>query len=235
MTTISCEAGQFKKFIEAITSLNSECRLHFSKDGITTRLVDTANVAMIGITYPKSAMKMYKFSEKCPEQVGMDWTKTTKILSATRPNTPLTVKFTKDRMHISYSEISGSVKYIDSNAIRKDPNPPTIVLKGKVAFEGNLLSKFNKVIIGDKIILTIKNGLANIETQYVEDNVKMLLAQDVKGEFRSIYSWDYLKDMAKVLNGTYVDCSFDTDHPLSLTSTIKGIEIRYLLAPRIEA
>lgn len=236
MTTISCEAGQFKKFIESIRAISEESRLHLDKEGINSIVVDQANVAMVDIKYPSSAMKMYKFNEKCPITIGIDWSKFPKLLSAAKENTPVTVNFTKDRVTISYAEIKACVKYGEEFTIRKDPNPPVMKLNGELSFDGDMLLKFGKVNVSDKVKISTKNGIASIESYGdPENHVKAVLALDIKGTFKSLYSWDYLKEISKVLKGAYISCKFDTDHPIWMTSTIKGIQVDYLLAPRIES
>lgn len=236
MTIISCEAGQFKKFIEAIRAITEESRLHFDKEGIISKVVDGANVAMVSVKYPASAMKMYKFNEKCPDTIGVDWRKFPKLLSAAKENTPVIVTFTKDRVKINYAGIKACVKYEDVNSLKKDPDAPTIKLTGKFAFDGSLLMEFDKINVSDKVKISINNGIVNIESWgNMIEHVKMILGQDEHGTFKSLYSWDYLKPIGKVLNGAYVSCKFDSDHPILMGSTIKGVQVEYLLAPRIES
>ncbi|MDD5541035.1 MAG: hypothetical protein PHG61_10135 [Candidatus Marinimicrobia bacterium] len=238
MTTISCEAGQLKKFIDSIRTMDDECRLHFSADGISTSLVNRENVAMVLVNYPASAMKMYKFNKTCPEKVAVNWSKFPKLLSEANEHTPVTVNFTKDRVTISYGQIKACVKYIEEMSVKKDAIPlPKMILNGAFEVDGTTLARFNRVLVSDKVKLAVKNGIVTIESyENSDEHVKKILATDAKkGEFKSLYSWDYLKEISKVLNGAYVAVNFDTDHPLKMESTVNGIQVTYLLAPRIES
>ena len=53
MLKATIDADMFREFIDAISALVPECRLHTDENGISTRAVDTANVAMIGIDAEK--------------------------------------------------------------------------------------------------------------------------------------------------------------------------------------
>ena len=53
MLKATIDADMFREFIDAISALVPECRLHTDENGLSTRAVDTANVAMIGIESEK--------------------------------------------------------------------------------------------------------------------------------------------------------------------------------------
>ena len=237
MTKIKCEAGQIKKFIQAIRTMNSESRLHLTSEGISLNMVDTANVGMLLINLKGSAMKSYKFSEKTPDTVGMDWTHVSKILQATKAQTPLELEFKDKSLKFSYDEIEGEIKYLDVDGIRKEPNPPTISLSPTFEFDGSLINKMGKTLLADKLEITVKDKI--VECTCERDDIghsRMIWSRHGHGaNARSLYSWDYFKEFGKVLDKAYVTASFAEDHPIKLCSTIQGIEITFLLAPRIEA
>lgn len=58
MLKATIDADIFKEAIDAISALIPECRLHTDDDGISTRAVDTANVAMIGLTLKKRSVRL---------------------------------------------------------------------------------------------------------------------------------------------------------------------------------
>jgi len=238
MTKIKCEAGQIKKFIQAIRTMNSESRLHLTSEGISLNMVDTANVGMLLINLKGSAMKSYKFSLKTPETVGMDWAKVSKVLQATKAQTPLELEFKKESLLFSYEEIDGEIKYLDIDTTRKEPNPPNgMALTTTFEFDGSLINKIGKTLLGDKLELTVKDKIVECkcEGQY-GNHTRIILSRHGQGaDARSLYSWEYFKEFGKVLDKSYVTANFAVDHPIKLCSTIQGIEITFLLAPRIEA
>jgi proliferating cell nuclear antigen len=237
VTKIKCEAGQFKKFIQAIRVMHSESRLYITTDGISLKLVDTANVGMLLLSLKSSAMKGYKFNEKTPELVALDWVNVSKILQATKAQTPLELEFKEKALVISYEEIDGQITYINPADLRKEPNPPTLALSTTFDFDGSLINKFGKTLLGDKLEITVKNKIVECLCEGSDKNhSKILLSRNGnEKDARSLYSWEYFKEFGKVLDKTYVTASFSDDHPITLKATVQGIDIEYLLAPRIEA
>lgn len=236
MTTIVCEAGQFQKFIAMIRTINDECRIHVSEEGLKTILVDVANVGMGKFHLKASALNGYKFSEKSqPEAIGFDLPKIAKVISIAKKTTPLTITLKKDRIHFSYDEVEACVKYLDINTIRKDPNPPNIDLDTTFTFDGSLFQRMNRIIPGDKVVVIVKNKIATFSSSYDEASTKTLASISGDGDARAIYSWDLLKDLRTVLYGTLVAVEFKTDHPIWFKTDKQGIVAEFLFAPRIEA
>lgn len=236
MTTIVCEAGQFQKFIAMIRTINEECRVHVSEDGLKTGLVDVANIGMGNIHLKPSALNGFKFAEKNhPESIGFDLPKIAKVISIAKKNTPLTIHLKKDRIHLSYDEVEACVKYLDVNSIRKDPNPSTISLDTTFTFDGSLFQRLNRILPGDKVVVIVKNKIATFRSSYDDVSTKTLASISANGDARAIYSWDLLKDLRTVLNGTLVSVEYKTDHPIRLKTDKQGIVADFLFAPRIEA
>ncbi len=239
MTTIVCEAGQFQKFIAMIRTTNDECRIHVSEDGLKTRLVDTGNFGMVSVHLKSSACMGFKYNAKAhSEAIGFDLLNISRLISAAKKTTPLTIKLLKNRISISYDEIEACILYRDINTIRKDPNPPNIVLDTTFTFDGSLLKKVAKVIPSGtgKVVVVVENKIVTFRADNDESNIKVLASISGEGEARSIYSWDdllkYLKD---VLYGTCVTARFRSDHPIELKTETQGIVAEFLFAPRIEA
>ena len=151
---------------------------------------------------------------------------------------------------------------LKEETIRKDPNSPAITLKSGFTCDGDDL--YNGVrlcsVFGERCrIQTAKNGTVYLsgkeETRQnrielspgatVPRNIgsascrirenRIELSPGATVPAQSLYSIDYLKDIAKALAGSSVTVRFDTDFPISLSAeVIPGISVRYLLAPRIE-
>ncbi len=72
MLKATIDADMFREAIDAISALIPECRLHTDETGISTRAVDTANVAMIALTLKKEAFDSFKATNS---QLGIDMMK----------------------------------------------------------------------------------------------------------------------------------------------------------------
>ena len=69
MLKATIDADIFREAIDAISALIPECRLHTDETGISTRAVDTANVAMVALTLKKEAFDTFKATKS---QLGID-------------------------------------------------------------------------------------------------------------------------------------------------------------------
>ncbi len=77
MLKASIDADIFREAIEVVSALVTECRLHADANGIRTRAVDTANVAMVSLDLGKDGFSAFSATT---EEVGLDITKMKNIL-----------------------------------------------------------------------------------------------------------------------------------------------------------
>jgi proliferating cell nuclear antigen len=151
------------------------------------------------------------------------------------------------KMSISAHGYHYSITLLDTNTIRKDPNPPTINLPGKIVITGDDFNNAMKAaaVISDKIALGInpkdqtfyliaEGDTDTIRREFGKDELKSLTPV----EARSLFSLDYLKDMGKVMSkAAEIEIYLGIDHPVRFSFIIAGGNghVEYLLAPRIEA
>jgi len=246
MLKATIDADVFREFIDAISALVPECRMHTSESGISTRAVDTANVAMVGLELKKEAFESYKATNS---QLGIDLSKMKNIFNMAGKGDIISLELADNaqKMSVSVHGYHYSVTLLDTNTIRKDPNPPTINLPGKVVISGEDFNNAMKAaaVISDKIALGInpKDQVFYLVAEGDTDNIKREFSRDeLKGitasEARSLFSLDYLKDMGKVMSrAPEVEIFLGIDHPVRFSFDIAGGKghVEYLLAPRIEA
>ncbi len=132
MLKATIDADILKESIDAISALVTECRLHTDENGISTRAVDTANVAMISLLLKKEAFSSFAATRS---ELGIDIAKMKNIFGMMAKNDLITLELTDDihKLQVSFQGYKYSITLLDENTIRKDPNPPTIELPGKVA------------------------------------------------------------------------------------------------------
>ena len=63
MLRATIDADVFREAVDAIAALVSECRLHVDSEGMRTRAVDTANVAMVSLELGPDAFEVFEASE----------------------------------------------------------------------------------------------------------------------------------------------------------------------------
>ncbi|MDD1717283.1 MAG: DNA polymerase sliding clamp [Methanoregulaceae archaeon] len=246
MLKATIDADILKESIDAISALVTECRLHTDEGGISARAVDTANVAMISLSLKKEAFASYAATTS---ELGIDIAKMKNIFGMMSKDDILTLDLPDEghKMQISFQGYKYSITLLDANTIRKDPNPPTIELPGKVVLSGNDLNSAIKAaaVVSDKIALGIdqesgvfymiaEGDTDHIRREFGKNEVKFTNLVDV----RSLFSLDYLKDMGKVMSRSEsVEVQLGNDHPVKFSFDIAGGKghVEYLLAPRIEA
>jgi proliferating cell nuclear antigen len=246
MLKATIDADIFREAIDAISALVPECRLHTADNGISTRAVDTANVAMISLELKKEAFDSYKATKS---QVGVDISKMKNIFNMMGKGDLISLELPENaqKMQLSVHGYHYSITLLDTNTIRKDPNPPTISLPGKLTISGDDLNNAIKAaaVISDKIAIGInpkdetfymiaEGDTDNIRREFGKDELKSL----TPNEARSLFSLDYLKDMGKVMSrAAEVEIFLGLDHPVRFSFDIANGNghVEYLLAPRIEA
>jgi len=246
MLKATIDADIFRETIDAISALVPECRLHTAEDGISTRAVDTANVAMIAITLKKEAFDSFKANAS---EIGVDISKMKNIFNMASKGDLISIELPDNaqKMAVSVHGYHYSITLLDTNTIRKDPNSPTINLPGKVVIAGDDLNNAIKAaaVISDKMALGINTkdqtffmiadgDTDNIRREFSKDELKSITAM----EARSLFSLDYLKDMGRVMSkAAEVEICLGIDHPVKFSFDIAGGNghVDYLLAPRIEA
>ncbi|MCX6681795.1 MAG: DNA polymerase sliding clamp [Methanoregula sp.] len=246
MLKATIDAEIFREAIDAISALVPECRLHTADNGISTRAVDTANVAMVSLELKKEAFDSFKATKS---QLGVDISKMKNIFNMMGKGDLISLELPENAQKIQLS-VHGylySITLLDTNTIRKDPNPPTISLPGKLTISGDDLNNAIKAaaVISDKIAIGInpkeqtffmdaEGDTDHIRREFGKDELKSLSPN----EARSLFSLDYLKDMGKVMSrAAEVEVFLGIDHPVRFSFDIAGGNghVEYLLAPRIEA
>jgi proliferating cell nuclear antigen len=246
MLKATIDADILKEAIDAISALVTECRLHTDESGLYTRVVDTANVAMVSLLLKKEAFESFSATRTA---LGLDIAKMKNIFGMMTKDELLSLDLPDEaqKMQVSFQGYRYSLTLLDENTIRKDPNPPTIELPAKVALSGAELNSAIKAaaVVSDKIALGIDPG-SQIFYMAAEGDTDHIRREFRKNEInfitlveaRSLFSLDYLKDMGKVMSrAEEVEIHIGTDHPVKFSFHIANGNghVEYLLAPRIEA
>ncbi len=236
----------FKESIDVMAAMVTECRMHISPGGFSTRAVDTANVAMVSLELSSGAFSSFDATES---DIGLDINKMKNIVAMMEKDDNLSLDLPEGghKIEMSFSGYKYSIALLDVNTVRKDPNPPTINLPGKVVISGSVLYNSIKAaaLVSDKIAFGIdpEKGIFYMEADGDMDHIYYELPKDdlvsfVPAEARSLFSLDYLKDLGRVMSKSdQVEIHIGMDHPVKFAFSIadgKG-NVEYLLAPRIEA
>ncbi len=244
LATINSET--LRESIETISALVTECRMHFESDQVYARAVDTANVAMVCLILNREAFIDFDVTSG---EIGLDIARFKNIFTMLGKTEKVTLQLPEgeNKIKVSFEGYQYSFTLLDTNTIKKDPNPPNIDLPGKIVIKGaDLYAAIRAAaVVSDKMWLGI-NPESNVFYMSAEgdcDHIRREFKSEElisinEASVRSLFSIDYLKDMGKVMSSaSEVTIDLGDNHPVKFSFDIAGGagHVEYLLAPRIEA
>lgn len=252
--------AQYTSIFKKIGAVVTECRLNVSNEGLESRAVDIANVAMIMAKVKSEHFETYDSELDDYFVVGLDLNLLLKVRPLKKDRVEMHLyDNTQPIMIIINNEETYQIKTLDVNTVRKTPNIPELKLPAKFKLSAKAFADTIKKanVFSDKII--IETGVCTstisapevVETKWTrfrknKDNTGNIVYSRTFDAFdldscpensgRSLFSIDYLRDMAKELSDMgELTINLGIDHPVLIEAEKDGFEIKYLLAPRIEA
>ncbi len=233
-----------KTATKAIVSLVSEARFHFKEEGLHSRAVDPANVAMVIVDIPRESFEVYKVDEE--KTVGVDVNRVYDILKAVKKKDLVEIKIEDEsHMKIKFGSVEYMVALIDPSAIRKEPKIPELDLPAKIVLDAG---EFKKAIqaadkISDHVVFRSDETGFYIEAEGDIDKITFHMGEMELIEFnresaRSMFSVEYLKEFVKIASsGDILTIYLGNNYPVRLVFDVADgrLKVEYILAPRIEA
>jgi proliferating cell nuclear antigen len=239
---IKIEQKRLETFCAVMSAMVQECRLKITKDGITTRAVDTANVAMVQAILPNTSFTEFTID---PSEGGMDVHKCNGALGVMNPDDMVSIDTPKSgRITISGGGYDYKINPLDCNTIRKDPNVPGFQLPCTLAVSGKEFAEAIKAlsIVSDKVRLSIKGATLELSAEGDTDALRKEITGTVpdgkknETEAVSLFSLDYMREITRgggMKGAETVTISLGIDHPVRFDFDIDGLEGAYVIAPRI--
>ncbi len=233
-----------KTATKAIVSLVSEARFHFKDEGLHSRAVDPANVAMVIVDIPRESFDAYRVDEE--KTVGVDVNRVYDILKTVKKKDLVEIKIEDEsHMKVKFGSVEYTVALIDPSAIRKEPKIPELDLPAKIVLDAG---EFKKAIqaadkIADHVIFRSDETGFYIEAEGDIDKITFHMGEMELIEFnresaRSMFSVEYLKEFVKIAgSGDIVTIHLGNNYPVRLIFDVADgkLKVEYILAPRIEA
>ncbi len=238
-------ADVFKDAIEAVSTLVDEAKFKLTKDGISVRAVDPANVAMVAFDLNAKAFEIFEASDS---EIGVDLIRLMDILGMTSKDDKIELNLNEEtrKLEIRTGGLAYTLSLLDPTSIRKEPKVPNLELPAKIVLNGAELKRAVKAAekVSDHMALGVKDKTFFVEAEGDLDKVRLdipqssLVSLQSTGDVRSLFSLDYLNDLSKSLGkAERVSIDLGTDYPVKLTFNIAAGNgsVTYLLAPRIES
>ncbi len=238
-------ADVFKDAIEAVSTLVDEAKFKLTKEGISVRAVDPANVAMVAFDLNAKAFETFEASES---EIGVDLIRLMDILGMTSKDDKIELNLNEEtrKLEIRTGGLAYTLSLLDPTSIRKEPKVPNLELPAKIVLNGAELKRAVKAAekVSDHMALGVKDKTFFVEAEGDLDKVRLdipqssLVSLQATSDVRSLFSLDYLNDLSKSLGkAERVNIDLGTDYPVKLTFNIAAGNgtVTYLLAPRIES
>ena len=231
--------------LDPVATLVDECTIRLDEDELSIRAVDPANVGMADVSLPERAFESY---EADGGVIGVNLDRLQDVLSMGDKGDLAKLELNEEtrKLHIQIGELSYTLALIDPDSVRKEPDIPDLDLPADVAFEGSELSRAVTAadLVGDHVSLSADPDGQEfvVSAQGDTDDVEVTLGHDelatadVGESAESLFSLDYLKDMARPI-GSDVIVSFKlgTEMPVKFRYTNGEASVEHLLAPRVES
>lgn len=242
-------ANALQDWIDTFTPLVSEGKVHFNDDGLTSRVVEPANVAMIRpATLGTGAFEAYDAPGTVT--VGVDFNRLDERLKAAGSGTlvELAVDMETRKLSLSFDNINHTVRLIDADAIRQEPDDPDLNLPNTVTLPVAELSKVvtNTDMVSDHLGIDARPGQREVAfvAEGDTDDVELTYGREetsdpteVTEDTYSHFSLDYFSDLVKAIpKDADVTLTFGDEYPVTVDwSAFDGeLEVHQMMAPRIQ-
>ncbi|HMK47217.1 MAG TPA: DNA polymerase sliding clamp [Methanocella sp.] len=245
MFKAAINAEVFKDAIEAVSTLVDEAKFKITKDSMSARAVDPANVAMVAFDINAKAFDTFEATDS---EIGIDLIRFMDILGMASRDDKLELHLNEEtrKLEIRTGGLAYTLSLLDPGSIRKEPKVPSLELPAKIVLNGSELKRAVKAAekVSDHMALGVKDKTFYVEAEGDLDKVRLeipessLISLNSTSNVRSLFSLDYLDDIVKSLGkAEQVNIDLGSDYPAKFTFSIASgnASVIYLLAPRIES
>lgn len=230
--------GLFSKAIELISELVTEVRLKVNEFGMSITAIDPANVAMVGFKLPKSAFSQFETDD---ESLGINLDNLKRILKRCGLGSSLILEKKENLLNIqiqdrikrnfnlSLLEIEDEEKEMPDLEFSSVVELSSIDLIASIEDCGVVADACSFIIEDGKFIIEARN-LNSARSEFSGDEAK-IQAENCKSRYSLEYLQKFIKG-AKLCEKTIL--SFANDHPLKMEIRTSGMELSFILAPRVE-
>ena len=226
------------KAVDIISELVSDVRLKVSEFGMSIVAIDPANVAMVCFKLPKSFFSIFETEN---EVLGINLDDFKKILKRCGTKSSLILEKQENKLNIKIEDrilrkFSLSLIEVES----EDKEMPSLEFSSKVELNSSdfidsvedcsVVAEACSFIVKEGKFIIEAKGLNSARSEFSGDEA-IINAEDC----HSRYSLEYL---AKFIKGCKLSektiLNFAANHPLKMELRDNGMELSFILAPRVE-
>jgi len=227
----------FSKSIEIMSELVTEVRLKVNEFGMSITAIDPANVAMMGFKLPKSAFSQFETGD---ESLGINLDSLKRILKRCGVGSSLILEKKENRLEIQiHDRIKRNFSLSLLEIEDEEKEMPNLEFSSRVELSSiDLVASVEDcAVVADACSFIIQDGKFIIEAKSL-NSARAEFSDEAKIQAencKSKYSLEYLQ---KFLKGAKlcekIVLNFAEDHPLKMEIRTSGMELSFILAPRVE-
>lgn len=226
------------RVVEIISELVTEVRIKINEFGMSITAIDPANVAMVGFRMPKSAFSQFETGN---ESLGVNLDDLKKIMKRCGTKSSLVLEKQENQLVIQiYDRIKRNFKLNLIEIESEDKEMPKLEFSSSVEIKSvDLIDAVDDCsVVADACSLIVENekfiieakGINSARAEFSGDEAK-ILAENCKARYSLEYLSKFVKG-AKLSEKTTLN--FAHDHPLKMDIRTEGMELSFILAPRVE-
>ncbi len=226
------------KAIELISELVTEVRLKVNEFGMSVVAIDPANVAMVGFKLPKSFFSVFDTEN---EVLGINLDEFKRILKRCGTKSSLILEREESTLHIKIEDRilrKFSLRLI--NIEGEDKEMPSLEFSARVEINSqdlvdsvedcSVVAEACSFIVEEGKFIIESKGMNSARAEFSGDEAK-INAENCKARYSLEYLSKFIKG-CKLSEKTILN--FATNHPLRMDLWGNGMELSFILAPRVE-
>lgn len=230
------------KGVELISELVTEVRIKVGEFGMSISAMDPANVSMVGLKIPKSTFSEF---ESDTQTLGVNLDSLKKILKRATAGSSVIIEGKDNALEIVIQDrirrnFTLGLIEVESEDIDFDSKVSGMefISKVELASQDFIDCIEDSAVVSDACSFETKDGRFIVEAKGLNSSRAEFSgdeAQIVSENAKSRYSLEYLQKFSKgskLAQKTILN--FSHDHPLKIDFKPSGMEISFVLAPRVE-
>src|SRR3989338_5963525 len=230
------------KAVELVSELVTEVRIRVNDYGLSMSAMDPANVAMVGFKLPKTIFSQFEVGN---EVLGVNLDNLKRVLKRCGPGSSLTIKKEDNLLEMDIQDRIKrvfSLRLIDIEGEEIDFDAKSSRMTFPCVVQLNSVDLIDAIedcsVVDDACSFIIKDGKFIIEAKGLNSSRAEFSGDEasIQGEnCKSRYSLEYLSKFvkgAKLCEKTVIH--FANDHPLKIDFIPSGMQLNFVLAPRVE-
>jgi len=254
MTMIKIETNVLKRMIKKITIISDTAIAVHTARTLSVTTIDPAHVAMLEIkartlNTPGAQKKEHPMNFETLENLIKKIPDMGKPSKKTGAKDIVKIKPLKTHMKIEHPLIMFTQGYPDMGNTTQ-PRLPRMTMKITAMISTRQLKAFVSMASKETDAISITGNSNGKLTAEYTDTDGLIRETDLagqkgtwvkpskdcpRGDIRSLYSLDYLKDILSTIRSPFITIEFSIEYPLIIRFTETGVEGNFILAPRIES